>query len=50
MLKKLGLPSTEHWYEHQPEKVVESETAVIMIMYDMAVNTDPTIGANRPLP
>jgi hypothetical protein len=46
MLKDLGLPTSEHWYEHQAEKVVESEE--VMIMYDMAVNTDRRIGANRP--
>jgi hypothetical protein len=46
MLKHLGLNVPEKWYEHKPEKVVNTDD--ITIMYDMTVLTDRTIGANRP--
>ncbi|XP_047478488.1 uncharacterized protein LOC125031649 [Penaeus chinensis] len=46
ILREIGLPASDQWYEHQPEKVVETET--ITVMYDMPVNADRTIGANRP--
>ena len=46
MLKQLGHSVPDNWYDHQPVKVVDTDD--ITIMYDMAVTTDRTIGANRP--
>ena len=46
MLDQAGIPVTERWYEHKPEKVVEHNN--ITIMYDLAIQTDRAIGANRP--
>ncbi|XP_047480599.1 uncharacterized protein LOC125033260 [Penaeus chinensis] len=46
ILREIGLPASDQWSDHHPEKVVETET--ITVMYDMPVNTDRTNGANRP--
>ncbi|XP_017786493.1 PREDICTED: uncharacterized protein LOC108569451, partial [Nicrophorus vespilloides] len=46
IVKELGQQVPEHWYDHQPAPVVEREDVVVM--YDEAVITDRTIGANRP--
>ena len=39
---------TDKWYEHKPESVTQSKDSKITIMWDMPVNTDRTITANRP--
>ncbi|CAH3177886.1 unnamed protein product, partial [Porites lobata] len=39
---------TEKWYEHEPETVIHNKDNNITIMWDMPVNTDRTITANRP--
>ena len=46
MLKELGHSVPEKWYEHKPDRSIEVDEVVIM--YDMPVNTDRTVGANRP--
>ena len=44
--KHYHFPAAYKWYEHKPEKVTENETATIL--WDMPVNTDKEIKANRP--
>ena len=39
---------TDKWYEHKPESMTKSKDSKITIMWDMPVNTDRTITANRP--
>ena len=39
---------TDKWYEHEPETVTHNKDNNITIMWDMPVNTDRTITANRP--
>ena len=39
---------TNKWYQHVPETVVRNKDNNITIMWDMPVNTDRTITANRP--
>ena len=38
----------DKWYQHEPETVMHNEDNNITIMWDMPVNTDRTITANRP--
>ena len=38
----------DKWYEHKPESVTHNKDSKITIMWDMSVNTDRTITANRP--
>lgn len=38
----------DKWYEHKPESVTHNKDSKITIMWDMPVNTDRTITANRP--
>ena len=38
----------DKWYEHEPETVMHNKGNNITIMWDMPVNTDRTITANRP--
>ena len=39
---------TDKWYEHEPETMIHNKDNNITIMWDMPVNTDRTITANRP--
>ncbi|XP_015767934.1 PREDICTED: uncharacterized protein LOC107346646 [Acropora digitifera] len=39
---------TDKWYEHKPESVTHNKDSKITIMWDMPINTDRTITANRP--
>ena len=39
---------TDKWYQHAPETVMHNKGNNITIMWDMPVNTDRTITANRP--
>ena len=39
---------TDKWYEHKPESVTHNKDSKITIMWDIPVNTDRTITANRP--
>ncbi|CAH3172386.1 unnamed protein product, partial [Porites lobata] len=39
---------TDKWYEHEPETVIHNKDSNITIMWDMPVNTDRTVTANRP--
>ncbi len=40
------LPTTEKWYDHQPQPVTEKEN--ITVLWDFSISTDKTIKANRP--
>ena len=44
--KHYKFPAADKWYEHNPEKMTENETATIL--RDMPLNTDKEIKANRP--
>ena len=39
---------TDKWYEHKPETVMHNKDNNTTITWDMPVNTDRTITANRP--
>lgn len=39
---------TDKWYQHTPETVMHNKDNNLTIMWDMPVNTDRTITANRP--
>ena len=38
----------DKWLEHKPESVTHNNDSKIIIMWDMPVNIDRTIKANRP--
>ena len=38
--------TSDNWYEHQPDSVTNTETHTVL--WDMAVQTDRHISANRP--
>ena len=44
--KYFQLPTAEKWYEHQPQTVTENNN--ITVLWDMPINTDREIKANRP--
>ena len=44
--KHYHFSTADKWYEHKPEKVTENEAATVL--WDMPVNTDKEIKANRP--
>ena len=44
--KHFGLPAADKWYEHKPETVTENTS--VTVLWDMPVNTDREIKANRP--
>ena len=46
--KDHDIEMTDKWYQHQPETVMHNKDNNITIMWDMPVNTDRTITANRP--
>ena len=46
LLRHHGIPSCKHWYEHQPERVTETNNC--KILWDFNVQTDKIIDARRP--
>ena len=42
----LGIKTSDKWYKHQPDTVTSTDTHTVL--WDMAVNTERHIGANRP--
>ena len=46
--KDHDLKITDKWYQHTPETVIHNKDNNLTIMWDMPVNTDRTITANRP--
>ena len=44
--KHFQLPAADKWYEHQPTTVAENNK--VTVLWDMPVNTDREIKANRP--
>ena len=46
--KDHDLKITDKWYQHTPETVIHNKDDNLTIMWDMPVNTDRTITANRP--
>ena len=46
--KDHDLKITDKWYQHTPETVIHNKDNNLTIMWDMSVNTDRTITANRP--
>ena len=42
----LGIRTSDKWYDHQPDTVTNTETHTVL--WDMAVQTDRHISANRP--
>ena len=47
LCKKFDLECKEKWYEHEPEKVIESDTEV-KILWDFSIQTDHVIEHRRP--
>ena len=39
-------PYAKNWYEHKPQKVLQTEGA--RILWDFSIHTDRTIQANKP--
>lgn len=49
LCKELGVKvGTEKWYQHQPERVMNSEDGKVTIIWDTQVRTDRNVGSNRP--
>ena len=46
MSKKCGLPATDKWYKHEPERVVESDKA--KLLWDFLIQTDHEIQSGKP--
>lgn len=46
MCKEVGLTVSEKYYQHQPEKVTNTDD--VSILWDVSIITDRTILANRP--
>ena len=46
MSKKCGLPAADKWYEHEPERVVDSDKA--KLLWDFLIQTDHEIQSRRP--
>ena len=46
--KDHDLKVTDKWYQHTPETVIHNKDNNLTIMWDMPINTDRTITANRP--
>ena len=44
----VDLKITDKWYQHTPETVIHNKDNNLTIMWEMPVNTDRTITANRP--
>ena len=44
--KHFEIETTEKWYEHKPEPVIENKN--VTILWDFSIHTDRTIQANRP--
>ena len=42
------IETTDKWYEDEPETVMHNKDNNITITWDMPVNTDRTMTANRP--
>ena len=47
-VKIYDIEITDKWYQHAPETVMHNKDNNITIMWDIPVNTDRTITANRP--
>ena len=39
-------PYAKNWYEHKPQKVLQTESA--RILWDFSIHKDRTIQANKP--
>ena len=46
LCKKFDLECKEKWYEHEPEKVIESDK--VKILWDFSIQTDHVIEHRRP--
>ena len=44
--KHYQIPTADRWYQHKPETV--TETNGVTVLWDMPINTDKEIKANRP--
>lgn len=44
--KKHKVKTTERWYDHQPDTVTQNNN--VTILWDMTIQTDREIKANRP--
>ena len=43
-----GIEITDKWYQHEPETLMHNKDNNVAIMWDVLVNTDRTVTANRP--
>ena len=44
--KELGIEEKKRWYEHEPKTVTENDS--VTILWDMPIQTERNIAANRP--